>query len=492
MKLIILVPSREYLENAGVRIRYARLLDAFADSGVDLSMVELSAFDPAKAACDVVLVSKCYDALALVAVAVLAQRGIPVGIDLFDDYFSQKSDSRLRRFRNWLRQMLRLSDFALCSTPAMCEILRGYRGDLPVHVLNDPAPKFNAAAVAKALDTKTGQAKTEGVIRLAWFGVGDNPYFGVGLNDIAAFGSWLSQLAARDIAVELTVLTNRRALDGEGLALTAQLPIPTAVHEWSEQREADLLNRSLACFLPVNAQPFSTAKSLNRALTALTAGCQVLAVGYPLYAPLGRFIYRDPNNLVEDLRAQDLRLSPRTLPEFEELVSDVGSPSGEASRLAAFLDGVARDRAEAPASDSPIFLIHGFATSRSAHDAAKSAGILSVATPFCRAPLEFDAFTRLGPGGDVALFVCTRALSRLAPNFRARSNFEHRIGRRKFLEFGKVGPAKAAEPRTMSLPLQLALYEPVVRQTISMLSGAFGPGRAIVSENSPLPFEAMI
>src|SRR3954466_6172986 len=119
MKIVILITSAEELGSEGVRIRYLRLRDALESVGVSLSVTPIDAFNPLTDKCDVVLVSKCYDARALVVACALSNRGIRVGLDLFDDYFSESADSRLRPFRSWLRQMLRLSRCAICSTAEM-------------------------------------------------------------------------------------------------------------------------------------------------------------------------------------------------------------------------------------------------------------------------------------------------------------------------------------------------------------------------------------
>lgn len=490
MKLVILVPSRDYIDNAGARIRYARLAPALADEGVVLSMVDISLFDPAKSPCDIVIISKVYDARALVAAALLSRRGVPVGVDLFDDYFSQSSDSRLGRLRSWLRQMLGFSSFILCSTPAMAERVRLNRGDLPIHVLNDPAPPADADSIAQALHSKLSAARSEGVFRLAWFGVGDNPYFPVGLSDLAAFANALKPFADRDVPLHMTLLTNARALGADGLARLGDLPFQIEIGEWSEQKEADLLGTATACFLPVNAQPFSTAKSLNRAITALAAGCQLLTAGYPLYERLAPFIYTDADSLIEDFESGELRHSPSRLADFGQSLSALASTSGEAAALAGFLGKVGMVNGGGAASGQ-LFLVHGLATSRAANDRARAAGILSVGMPFCTTPLDFDVIVRVGRDGSPVLLVSDRALGQVRTELRRKSTAEQKIGRRKFRQLGGE-PASTMATEKRSLPLQLAQYAPVVGQSLAMLADAFGPGRAILSENSPLPPEVVI
>ena len=154
MKVVVLVPSEEYKNYAGARIRYGRLRSKLSQLGVDLELRDVSKFIPADADCDVLIISKCHDARSLIAAEVLSRRGSLVGVDLFDDYFSQTADSRLFRFRNWIAQLLPVCSFALCSTPAMAKVARGYRSDLPIHVVNDPAEDIRLIDLPGTLGAK--------------------------------------------------------------------------------------------------------------------------------------------------------------------------------------------------------------------------------------------------------------------------------------------------------------------------------------------------
>jgi hypothetical protein len=488
MKLVVLIPSADYLKNGGARIRYLRLSDSLGQAGIELILTPIDAFDSVGTTCDVAVVSKCYDARAFIAAAVLSDRGIPVGVDLFDDYFSEESDSRLSRYRRWLRQMLRVSDFALCSTPFLAAVVKRYRPDVPVHVLSDPAPAFDPDELAATLQRKVSYANSTGAVRMCWFGIGDNPYFPVGLSDVAAFSDQIAALAKGDAAVELTVLTNKRALDASGLAALASLPIPPKVEEWSEAREAELLNRSFVCFLPVSAQPFSVAKSLNRALTALTAGCQVLSSGFPLYAELDEWIYRGSDCLLHDLAAGTMRLSPQSVPAFGARIAEIASADREAAALIAFLTDIESRRTVPHDAAGPVALLHGSTTTQAAHAMVKQAGGISVGLPFCTMPLEFDAAVKLGSSGRMGLLVATSILSRLEP--KLRRHFRRQAAQRRLVPvLGDSAAAAEHDGVTPSLPLQLALYDRVVIEAATMVIEAFGTDRIFLSEESPLPLE---
>src|SRR5262245_27397417 len=103
MRLLFLVPSAMHKTTAGSRIRYDRLgaISDYLNITVQ-SMDEVTSAD--LESCDVCVFSKTYSVEAVAIAHKLRRSGKLVGIDLFDDYFSQGSDSRLTRFRIWLRR----------------------------------------------------------------------------------------------------------------------------------------------------------------------------------------------------------------------------------------------------------------------------------------------------------------------------------------------------------------------------------------------------
>ncbi len=488
MKIVVFVPSAEYVNYAGARIRYQRMIPKLRELGVELALRNIGEFAVGSLEADVVIVSKCYDARALVAGAIMAARGCLVGVDLFDDYFSQAGDSRMMRFRNWLSEMLPSCQFALCSTDAMARVIGKYRPDLPVHVMNDPAQDLHFEELPQVLSRKLIEARDFRRLIVAWFGVGDNPHFPVGLHDLGAFGETLAQLAESRMDVELRVLTNRRALTADGLAFLERLPIPTTVGEWNEAAERDLLASAFAAFLPVSAQPFSAAKSLNRAITALSSGCQVLSVGYPLYSKLDALIYGDPVILLVDFANGKMRLSPENLQLYRETMEAFGSVESEASRLTDFLSRVPSSGGESGA----LVLIHGYETNGAAHKLVKAVNGLSVASPYCRTGLGFDVVFN-GRIDDLTMFVSENAAQRLLPNFKHRIGSAATFYGRKFIKVCGDGTASAAEPALhewseASLPFQLSTYSPSMKEIRSRITAAFGPCRLIMSESSSLPF----
>lgn len=489
MKIVVLVPSAEYRNYAGARIRYQRILPQLEAAGIELELHDISRFTPQSADADVLIVSKCHDARALVAAAIFGARGKLVGVDLFDDYFSQVGDSRMVRFRNWLSQMLSSCHFALCSTDQMAKVIHAYRADLPVHVMNDPASHLGIDKLPDILTRKLNDVRDTRRLIVGWYGVGDNPYYPVGLRDLAAFGASLAELRSNDLDVELRVLTNRRALNASGLSFLKQLPVRTVEREWSEKAEQELLGSAFAAFLPVSSQPFSAAKSLNRAITALTAGCQVLSVGFPLYSKLDSLIYRDALSLLADIENGTPRLSSDNFESYRKAIQMFASADGEAARLVEFLTRIQG----AKSGGELLVLVHGYETNGTAHELIQAANGLSVASPYCRADLGFDVIFN-GGIDMLGMFVSLQAASRLNPSFQQKLGSSSIFFGRKFLQIGENSRARHSSHASpvawdeTALPFQLATYGHSMAQIRSRIDAAFGACRVIVSESSPLPF----
>ncbi len=253
MRLCIVTPSQEYLALAGVRIRYQRVAERLASRGFELSLEVIDQFrSVGQLRHDAYLFSKCHDARAMLLARLLRDQGKRVGVDLFDDYFSQSRDSRFVMLRDWLRSLAPTLDFFLCSTPRMLEVGQSLLGDVAGHVLNDPFEDASPVRIAGAVEQHLERLRG-GQLDVAWFGVGDNPSFAVGLHDLWAYAHELAQLQSRGLRVSLHILTNRRALGVEALERLRRLPVDWALDEWTLDGEARLLAARPVAFVPVHA-----------------------------------------------------------------------------------------------------------------------------------------------------------------------------------------------------------------------------------------------
>lgn len=491
MKFTFVIPSREFLASAGARIRYLRMVSLMKESGHVLDLVPIEEFGKLADPGQVVVFSKCFDARAIVFAARCRAENRLVGIDLFDDYFSQTEDSRMTVYRTWLTQMLKHGHFAICSTPRMSDIVHALCPQMPVHVFNDPATDLRLDALPALLKAKRERALRDRTISLGWFGIGDNPFFSVGLEDVNAFGAQFAPLTARGWTIECTVLTNARALDANRLAALGRLPFPVRVELWSEERETELLLDSLCCFLPVNAQPFSIAKSLNRAVSALTCGSQVVWAGYPLYGRLDELIYADPVSLIDDLEREHLRLSPERLPLYSTLMEKLASLDVEVERLLTFVADIGQPGAVAPGSIVRA-LVHGHQTNGDAHKAARKARMLSVATPFAPSTLTYDViFTGRVAGGDLQMLVAEPVCERMRPEAADKMRPFGTIQKVRYfaIDWPENRVMALQDWSTAALPEVLAAYRGIFPAVHHRLEKVFGPVEMMISESSRLPFD---
>lgn len=512
MKITFVIPSPEFLASAGARIRYLRMLPLAEKAGHEIQLVPIANWATLDDPGDVIIFSKCFDARAIVAAAKCRREGRTVGVDLFDDYFTQSSDSRMTLYRTWLDQILQHAQFAVCSTARMASVVTERSPGFPTHIFNDPASDIRESTLPQVLAAKRENALASKRISLAWFGIGDNPFFSVGLDDLAAFGGQLTPLLDRGWEIELTVLTNARSLSADRIVMLKCLPFPVKLEIWSENRESELLLDSLCCFLPVNAQPFSIAKSLNRAVSALTAGCQVIWAGYPLYEQLGPLIYADPEHFASDLESGTLRHSPQRFETYLALLRRLADLENEVDGFLHFLTthrslGTDSNSCDQTATSAAVLvLVHGLQTNGEAHKAAQRDGILSVGTPFSPPSLTYDVlfFGRIA-GGDLDMLISEQVMPRLLPGLADRTQPFGRVNKRDYrlLSFKTSDLRECFDQNGGSinslhfwaqapLPVVLAAYAGIFAKVKAQLQAAFGPVNMIISESSKLPLDPAV
>lgn len=426
MKIRAIVQSPQWLDRAGVRIRYRRIAPRLESLGgsIDVDVIDNL---PSQGLIedDVVILSKCTDARAFLVADYLRERGIIVGIDMFDDYFSP-GISPCHGHREFLSEIATRVDFFLCSTERMRDVAREFAPNTPSHVLNDPFDTLDKEHLSRRLAEKARLARESGRIDVVWFGNGDNPIFPVGLTDVAAFAPVLQPLVASGFDVRMRVLTNLRAMKSENLARLRGLPIPLLLEEWSEAGEEEARDSSLISFIPVNHQNFSIAKSLNRGISALTGGTQILSAGFDLYSGIGEFVYRDADSILADLATDTLRLRPDTVSALETCMDGLADPANEARRLLTFLRGL-QDGSKAGARllhanrKTPRAMIHGRRSSGSTASFCRDRDVVSIGTPFRMFGRRYDMTFDFGArGGGIRIWVGYSASKVIAPDFQAR------------------------------------------------------------------------
>lgn len=423
MKITVVIPNQAWANTAGVRIRYNRISAPLEAAGHSFDLVPIDSLRAGSLPkSDMWIISKCHDARALLLAQVLKSRGVLVGVDFFDDYYSQKNNSRFVHLRSWFRSILPSLDFGLCSTPNMQATLKQLAPALPCHVMNDPFAQFDPDVIAGHVERNAARTLETKVVDIGWFGIGDNPHFTLGLHDLSAMGQILARCRQAGYAPRLSVLTNQRALTVERLELLSRLSVPMSLEEWSEERESALIAQSLFCFLPVNAQHFSVVKSLNRAVTTLSGGAQVLSAGFPLYAPLSDYVYRDPLALLRDLEEGKLKMRRKTLASLGKLMQSSADPSREVEKAVSFFKKLKPRKAAKWPARGVAGVIHGVRSSGDVHKGVQRLGHLSVSSPASKAKLNYDVDPRMSKDGQTLdIHLSARARNALPEDLKTRT-----------------------------------------------------------------------
>lgn len=392
--ICIVTQSESFAVSAGMRVRYERFIEAAKLYGITIFAQPIQKILDGRPdfSSDVYIFCKTFTPDALILAYAIRRSGKVVGQDLFDDYFSQDGDARLFSYRDWLRQMAKVTDFAMCTTPRMKQVLQPFLPQCPIVLVEDPVLGYDPFRISALATQKIARAQSSQTLKLAWFGIGDNPYFPVGLDDLTAPGVQ-AEMARLSLCwkTSLTIATNLRALDSNGLARLRRLPVPVEILEWSEEVERRILSDADVALLPVSSQGFSRAKSMNRALTALEQGCQVVSFGEPLYASLDRFIYRDVDELSTDLRCTTPRLRAETIEDLTRTLDRVANAFDAAQR---FITTAGTSPQRSLGKQAPLALIHGRESGIVCHKLVAQFGGLSIRSPYSRAkwnfPVRFD------------------------------------------------------------------------------------------------------
>lgn len=488
MKICIVIQSDAFRNSAGMRIRYDRFAECIAEPGVTLEAVTCAELVVAeKLDHDVYIFCKTFDTAALLLARRVRAARKAVGQDLFDDYFSQYDDPRLQRYRNWMSEMAPVTDFAICSTPRMVDILRGYLPNVPITPIDDPVTGFDPILVSSIADAKVARARESRTLEVVWFGIGDNPYFRVGLSDLAACEEEFVRMQQLGWKIHLTIVTNRRAFEGGGAEALRGLSVGFDLVEWTEEAESEALEHATVAILPVSGQSFSRAKSLNRALTALRSGCQVLTVGYPLYERLDQFIYKSTEQLLADIESTGCRVSSTSVNALISRVSEVANPFEGAKAFVKQAREGLRIASALRTSVPLVCLLHGRKSKIDLHKLVQRMGGVSVRTIFTEAPWNFPVRFDLVDGA-----VAMRSTAAIAKRFGmpvADSKATITIGDFEFVDVDLA--ALEIQPMRIhlapkSLIQDAVLYQDVFAFAARCCAAAFGAVDLIISDVSPL------
>lgn len=488
MKVCIVIQSEAFRASAGMRIRYDRFREFIANPDVTLDAIPCEVIAAANSLDhDVYVFCKTFDTMALLLARRIANAGKIVGQDLFDDYFSQSRDLRLGRFREWLQNMAPVTDFAMCSTPRMVEVVQPYLPQTSILAIDDPIIGFDPFMVAALADLKTRRARNSRVLDIVWFGIGDNPYFPVGLNDLAACEPIFARLERLGWHVRLRIVTNRRPFDRGDAELLRALGVEYVVEEWTEKAEQDALTDATVAILPVNGQSFSRAKSLNRAITALNRGCQVMSVGYPLYRRLDEYIYRSAEEMSADILSGNSKMRGDRIPGLTATLSLFANPLHAAEMFFEQARTSLMNKTKTVSTPSLLCLLHGHSTTSHLHKMAGALGGISVSTIFSdrnwNFPVRFDL-----ESNEMRMRVTLSLAERYDMPVRETNPIRVLDLDLVEVDLAALGhsPLRVHVPQGATALHTLSIYPDVMAFARDCCASAFGKVDVLISDTSPL------
>ncbi|HKY39095.1 MAG TPA: hypothetical protein VJN18_24320 [Polyangiaceae bacterium] len=421
IRICVLVSSDDSFRQARARSRYLPLGAELSKIGAELEILPIGSIGHTHDLThDVYIVSERYDTFPLLLAQYLRRSDKRIGIDLVEDHFS--ADVAGDPLAGWFSSMAEASDFLLCTTPSLKAAAEQHAPGLPSHVLGERYPPCDAATLALVLGDKLARFARGRRLTVAWLAMASHPLVPVDLADLGSFGEELTRLGAPGVAVQLEILTQGR-VRADGFASLSRLGLPFEIYDWSEERYDALLRKSQVFFLPVDAQASRSSLPESQAIAALLSGSQVLATGYPLPARLSPFVYRDGQQLRDDLLAASPALRERNAAELAQL-SRAAPLEDAASELLTFLRTVTRnEKTSRVATQGPVAaVLHGRNSPTSAHKHAQTLEALSVATPFALAKKwNFDVRFVPRPSGEgMDVLISQSQRSVLAPELHER------------------------------------------------------------------------
>jgi hypothetical protein len=244
---------------------------------------------------DAVVFSKTYDKRALEEAQWLKANGRRVLLDLCDNHFFGEGESSAISARSGrLGQMIETADMVVVSTPVLRDQLIE-RFALPAAKLTLIPDYLETPTTQLSLFSRLAVGRLDrflaahpGALHLIWFG---NHGTGspAGMSDLSRIKA-VVEAHAKAHPTTLTVMSNSR---GRYREVVSGWALPTAYIAWSVDRADTVLRRHDVAVLPINPNPFTLAKTVNRPATALINGLGVIADAIPSYEELRPFIALD-------------------------------------------------------------------------------------------------------------------------------------------------------------------------------------------------------
>lgn len=327
------------ITNAGISIRINPIIERLQAQGIDVSLVTYKDLigcllnASGKPAIATYVFSKPHRSEYLSCMLALQSIGCRVGIDIFDNYYSESGALREFGVQSIWKNILHEADFCVFSTMYLLEYARKLEiNSKDMFVIGDPVYPDSYEPLKKRGVTKWNQFLQEcNYINVAWFGIDANPYFFAGLSDIffeisrlREFLEYPSWFFKKRIRQKVSICT-KDVPDSRKLVIELnRIGINAEFVQWSRDTCTQLLEESHAVFLPTNNSDFSLSKTHNRLAEALSSNC---------------LVYTCPNSLYTQFKSP---LCIDSYSEFARLFADLSSGSDIAEKSQIALEHISR------------------------------------------------------------------------------------------------------------------------------------------------------
>lgn len=348
--------------NAGYRVRTLPLANALAAYNLRIDIMSMKDFHAniLKIAIDaaVVIVAKPGDSDSYLCMKYLKTNGVPVIVDLFDNYFSWSPALAKRGIPwHWLRAV-EVGSGICASTPTIAATVRSL-GFGNIQNVSDAAPD-NHAPVVPALNVHAKWDAPE-VLELLWFGISENPYFNAGIEDLISWiqvVSTLRTMLQSRYTIRLTLCTNRVSAVQDAIIYYAREGFDVRFEEWTEEGCAQLLSDSHVVLIPTNLSSFSRSKTHNRCSDAIWRQCLVLASANGPYNDIPGAVHTSLDTLTRTLLQLEHETIATQLNDSAAFISTHHQVADQAEGLAQLIQRTqkASPRRSAAAALPPVLI----------------------------------------------------------------------------------------------------------------------------------------
>jgi len=247
---------------------------------------------------DMVVFLKAYSEKDIALAKELKARGKIVIFDLCDNHFLL-GEERLQR----LKEMYRLADHWVTSTPALADIIHKHigNGDRPIHVIEDAVEKtvitpafdvrvklrarWQMASLRRFLENKKNKDNTH----LVWFGNYKGSYQDSGLPHVGKLQPLLERIHAHH-KLSLTVISNSRSTFDQ---VFKDWVLPVFYMDWNPFNFYQAMRQHAIAIIPIDVNEFTKVKTNNRMVLSLYLGLGVIADSIPSYEEFSECAFID-------------------------------------------------------------------------------------------------------------------------------------------------------------------------------------------------------